>query len=88
MKAMKVPMCLPDITKKEVDVVSKVLLGGIFTTNDNDLAEKVRALISHGIVQSHHKSKPWNREALYVGHNYRMPNPLAAVGYIQLQKIR
>ena len=27
MKAMKVPMCLPDITKKEVDVVSKVLLG-------------------------------------------------------------
>jgi perosamine synthetase len=61
--------------------------GGIFTTNDNDLAERARALISHGIVQSHHKSKPWNREALYAGHNYRMPNPLAAIGYIQLQKI-
>ena len=28
MKAMKVPMCLPDITQKEVDVVSKVLLVG------------------------------------------------------------
>jgi perosamine synthetase len=61
--------------------------GGIFTTNDNDLAERARALISHGIVQSHHKPKPWNREALYAGHNYRMPNPLAAIGYIQLQKL-
>ena len=28
MKEMKVPLCIPDITKKEVDVVSKVLLGG------------------------------------------------------------
>jgi len=61
--------------------------GGIFTTNDNDLAEKARALISHGIVSSHPKKKPWNREALYAGHNYRMPNPLAAIGYIQLQKV-
>jgi len=61
--------------------------GGMFTTNDNNLAEKARAIISHGIVQSHKKSKPWNREALYAGHNYRMPNPLAAIGYIQLQKI-
>jgi len=61
--------------------------GGIFTTNDNDLAERARALISHGIVQSHHKPKPWNREASYAGHNYRMPNPLAAIGYIQLQKL-
>jgi perosamine synthetase len=61
--------------------------GGIFTTNDNDLAEKARALISHGMVSSHPKKKPWNREALYAGHNYRMPNPLAAIGYIQLQKV-
>lgn len=61
--------------------------GGMFTTNDNNLADKARALTAHGIVQSHPKSKPWNREALYVGHNYRMPNPLAAIGYIQLKKI-
>ena len=61
--------------------------GGIFTTNDDKLAEKARALISHGIVPSNFKLKPWNREASYVGHNYRMPNPLAAIGYIQLQKL-
>ena len=28
MKEMKVPLCIPDITKEEVDIVSKVLLGG------------------------------------------------------------
>jgi perosamine synthetase len=61
--------------------------GGMFTTNDDNLAEKARALTSHGIVQSQKKSKPWNREASFAGHNYRMPNPLAAIGYIQLQKI-
>ena len=59
----------------------------MFTTNDDNLAEKTRALTSHGIVQSYKKSKPWNREASFPGHNYRMPNPLAAIGYIQLQKI-
>ena len=61
--------------------------GGIFTTNDDDLAKKARALISHGIVPGHHKEKAWNREASYIGHNYRMPNPLAAIGYIQLKKL-
>ena len=61
--------------------------GGMFTTNDDNLAEKARALTSHGIVQSQKKFKPWNREASFTGHNYRMPNPLAAIGYIQLQKI-
>jgi perosamine synthetase len=62
--------------------------GGIFTTNDNDLAERARALISHGIVSTHSKSKPWHREASFIGHNYRMPNPLAAIGYIQLQRVK
>ena len=28
MKEMIVPLCIPDITKEEVDIVSKVLLGG------------------------------------------------------------
>ena len=61
--------------------------GGMFTTNDERLADRARAMISHGIVKSDKKSKPWHREATYVGHNYRMPNPLAAIGVIQLKKL-
>ena len=61
--------------------------GGKFTTNDYLLAERARAIISHGIVKSDKKTKPWHREATYVGHNYRMPNPLAALGVVQLKKL-
>jgi dTDP-4-amino-4,6-dideoxygalactose transaminase len=61
--------------------------GGMFTTNDQSLADRARAIISHGIVKSDKKNKPWHREATYAGHNYRMPNPLAAIGVIQFKKL-
>ncbi len=61
--------------------------GGMFTTNDYLLAERARAIISHGIVKSDKKTKPWHREATYVGHNYRMPNLNAALGVAQMETL-
>ena len=66
--------------------------GGMFTCNDKSTLDKARALIGHGITNSTYdrerkKFKPWIREATYAGHNFRMPNPLAALGFLQLKKI-
>jgi len=65
--------------------------GGMFTTNDSAIADKARMLISHGISTStlarESMSQPWHRESVIAGHNYRMPNPLAALGYCQLQRL-
>jgi perosamine synthetase len=61
--------------------------GGMFTTNDKSLADRAKAMISHGIIKSDKKNKPWHREATYAGHNYRMSNPLAAIGVVQLKKL-
>ena len=65
--------------------------GGMFTTNDSAIADKARMLISHGIPTStlarESMSQPWHRESVIAGHNYRMPNPLAALGYCQLQRL-
>ena len=65
--------------------------GGALVTNDDKLAEKVRAYVGHGIGSSaserEKQDKPWLREAMYAGYNYRMSNILAAVGYEQIRKI-
>ena len=75
--------CFPFFPTKNITTAE----GGMFTTNDSALAERARAMISHGIVKSDKKNKPWHREATYAGHNYRMPNPLAAIGVVQLKKL-
>ena len=65
--------------------------GGILTCRDGGFAERVRALISHGIAKTtlarEGDSRPWVRAAEMAGHNFRMPNPLAALGYHQLLKL-
>lgn len=65
--------------------------GGMLTCDDGGLAARIRALISHGIAKTtlarEKESKPWLRVAEMAGHNFRMPNPLAALGYHQLQKL-
>lgn len=59
--------------------------GGMFTTNDNQLAEKVRKIISHGVETN--RPHPWHREATEIGVNYRMSNIHAAIGLEQLKKL-
>ena len=65
--------------------------GGMLTCKEASFADKIRALISHGIPSTtlaREKMKaPWVREAVVAGHNYRMPNPLAALGYHQLMRL-
>ena len=58
----------------------------MLTTNDKKIYDYVKKLIAHGIDKKI-KSNFWHREATLPGHNFRMPNHLAAMGYIQLKKI-
>ena len=65
--------------------------GGMFTTNDDVLADKVKALIGHGISSTafarEKSEKPWFRSASFAGYNFRMSNILAAIGVEQLKKL-
>lgn len=65
--------------------------GGMLTCNDDDFAQKCRAIIGHGISSTtfarEKLERPWLRAAEMVGHNYRMPNPLACLGLSQLRKL-
>ena len=64
--------------------------GGIVTTNDKDLADKLRMLRSHGITKNRkdfieEDEGPWNYEQQYLGYNYRMTDIQAALGLSQLK---
>ena len=66
--------------------------GGLFSCNDNDLFEIVKPLMAHGISSStfereKNKLHPWERIADMPGHNFRMSNLLAGIGYIQMKKL-
>lgn len=65
--------------------------GGMLTTSDPALAERVRTLSSHGVASTPPLSGgvhlPWSRSAVVPGHNYRMPNLLAALGRSQLRRL-
>lgn len=61
--------------------------GGMITCNDDRYAEKVRTLISHGVPSGGEKKYPWLRSAVMAGHNYRLSNILAAIGYHQFKKL-
>ncbi|MDB5439420.1 MAG: flmB, partial [Caulobacteraceae bacterium] len=57
--------------------------GGMVTTNDPKLAERVRRLRSHGMVRPA-GADPWIYEMDEVGLNYRLPDLLCALGISQL----
>src|SRR5213079_41130 len=60
--------------------------GGMVTTNDADLAERLRVLRSHGMVRPA-GSDPWWYEMPEPGFNYRLPDILCALGLSQLKKL-
>ena len=60
--------------------------GGMFTTENEKIYSYVKKLIAHGIDKNI-KRKFWHRVAVLPGHNFRMPNHLAAIGYSQLKRI-
>jgi perosamine synthetase len=53
--------------------------GGIITTNDDEVAKKVKLWIDHGSEKRYHH--------LTLGHNFRMTNIAAAIGSEQLKKL-
>ena len=62
--------------------------GGMITTNNPSLYEKILSLRSHGITKTPNKF-PLNQEGWYyemetLGYNYRMPDILCALGISQL----
>jgi len=53
--------------------------GGMITTNDDELGEKIRFMRSHGEKEKY--------KSLMLGHNYHMPEFQAAIGCVQLKKL-
>jgi len=60
--------------------------GGMVTTNDPALAERLRVLRSHGMVRPA-GAEPWWYEMPEPGFNYRLPDILCALGLSQLKKL-
>jgi dTDP-4-amino-4,6-dideoxygalactose transaminase len=60
--------------------------GGMVTTNDARLAERLRVMRSHGMVRPE-GGDPWWYEMPEPGFNYRLPDILCALGTSQLAKL-
>ena len=65
--------------------------GGMITTNNDELAEKMRSMRDHGAVisdfQRHHGKKPYLlSEYPYAGYNYRMTDIQASIGVAQMER--
>ncbi|MGE4440206.1 MAG: UDP-4-amino-4,6-dideoxy-N-acetyl-beta-L-altrosamine transaminase [Desulfomicrobium sp.] len=66
--------------------------GGMATTNDPDLAERMSLLRSHGItrdpsVMIHEPDGPWYYQQIDLGYNYRMTELQAALGVSQMKRL-
>ncbi|MEO8192475.1 MAG: DegT/DnrJ/EryC1/StrS family aminotransferase [Gemmatimonadales bacterium] len=65
--------------------------GGMVTTNDDDLAVRLRLLRSHGMTTmtlDRHRGHAFSYDVTLAGHNYRMDEMHAALGSVQLDKLR
>ncbi|MCP4441336.1 MAG: UDP-4-amino-4,6-dideoxy-N-acetyl-beta-L-altrosamine transaminase [Aureispira sp.] len=64
--------------------------GGMITTNDKALYEKLLVLRTHGITKNpellHENHGGWYYEMQTLGYNYRIPDVLCALGLSQLQR--
>jgi UDP-4-amino-4,6-dideoxy-N-acetyl-beta-L-altrosamine transaminase len=64
--------------------------GGMVTTNDDELARKLRMLRNHGInseARTRQASGQWFYEMVLLGYNYRLTDIGCALGLSQLRKI-
>lgn len=66
--------------------------GGLVTTQDDELARKLRLLRSHGMTRDpaqleHEAEGPWYYEQQLLGFNYRLTDVQAALGSSQLKRI-
>lgn len=63
--------------------------GGIITTNDEDLYEKLKLFRSHGVEKTDYAKNQgdWYYEMTHLGYNYRMNDIQATLGLSQLSKL-
>lgn len=64
--------------------------GGVITTNDAELAKRMRAFRSHGITTDHREREregSWYYEMVALGYNYRITDFQCALGITQLAKV-
>lgn len=65
--------------------------GGMVCTNDPTLAEKLRLIRSHGmttITLDRHEGRAWSYDVVEAGYNYRIDEIRAAIGLVQLTKLK
>ncbi len=60
--------------------------GGMLTTKNKSRYLEIKKLIAHGINKDK-KKHFWHRESDLPGHNFRLPNHLAALGLSQLKRL-
>lgn len=66
--------------------------GGVATTNDAALADRMRRAVSHGITRdpalmTHDSDGPWYYQQIELGYNYRMTEMQAALGISQMGRL-
>ncbi len=64
--------------------------GGMITTEDDALAERLRLLRSHGMTSlswDRHKGHAWSYDVVDLGYNYRIDEIRSALGRVQLRKL-
>jgi len=64
--------------------------GGIITTNDDDIAEKVRLMRSHGMTAlsfDRYKGHAVGYDVVELGYNYRIDDIRSSIGIVQLNKL-
>ncbi len=65
--------------------------GGMITTNDAKIAQRLRLLRSHGMTSltwDRHKGHAWSYDVVDLGYNYRIDEIRAALGIVQLKKLK
>lgn len=64
--------------------------GGMVTTNNDELAEKIKLLRSHGmttLTYDRHKGHASGYDVVMLGYNYRIDEMRSALGLVQLKKL-
>ena len=64
--------------------------GGMITTNNNDLAKKIRLMRSHGMTSvtlDRHKGHAYSYDVVELGYNYRIDEIRASIGLVQLNHL-
>ncbi len=64
--------------------------GGMLVTDDDEIADKLRNLRSHGMTAmtwERHKGHAWSYDVTALGYNYRIDEIHSAIGRVQLAKL-